>query len=141
MQAATKTIGELVQEVLAKRDASETLFAEKKRIDSECMELERELSDLMDEQGLQSLKASDGRTLYKSRDLFVNVPAANREAVVEACRLLGLDQLVVTSVNSNSLKSQVREWMGDVGDEEQIPEQLRSLVAVHEEYSIRVRKS
>jgi hypothetical protein len=138
---AEKTIGELVSDVLAKRDESDRLAAEKKQTDAQCEVLERELSDLMDEQGLQSLKAADGRSLYKSRDLFVSVPAAQREAVVEACRTLGLDDLIKTEVPTAQLKSRIREWMGDMGDVEQIPEQLRPLVAVHESYSIRVRKS
>lgn len=141
MSLATKTVGELVAEVLAKRDASETLAAEKKRIDGECEQLERDLSDLMDAQGLQSVKSTDGRSLYKSRDLFVSVKAADREAVVEACRVLGLDSLIETQVSTSKLKANIREWMGDLGESDQIPEQLRPLVSVHEEYSIRVRKA
>jgi molybdopterin synthase catalytic subunit len=138
---AVKTVGALVADILSARDRSDELAGEKKRIDAESERLEKELSDLMDEQGLQSVKSTDGRTLYKSRDLFVSVCAANRSAVVAACQELGLTDLIKTEVPTTTLKSHIREWMGDMGEADQIPEQLRALVHVHEEYSIRVRKA
>lgn len=141
MQLATKSIGDLVAEVLAKRDEIELADAALKGQKSELDSLESELSDRMNEEGIQSLKSTDGRTVYKSRDLFVNVSAGNKAAVVNACRDLGLDELVRTEVPTTSLKSRIREWMGDLGDKDQIPELLRPLIAVHEEFSIRVRKS
>ena len=138
---APKTVGQLVAEVLACRDECD---AHKKELDAanrRADALESELSDLMDEQGLQSVKATDGRTLYKSRDLFVSVSAANRSAVVEACQALGLTDLIKTEVPTTTLKSHIKEWMGDMGEADQIPEQLRELVHVHEAYSIRIRKA
>lgn len=138
---AVRTIGEIVGEILTARDRSDELAGEKKRIDAQSERLESELSDLMDEQGLQSVKSTDGRTLYKSRDLFVSVNAANRTAVVDACRELGLTDLIKTEVPTTTLKSHIKEWMGDMGEADQIPEQLRELVHVHEAYSIRIRKA
>jgi molybdopterin synthase catalytic subunit len=138
---ATKTIGELVTAVLAKRDEIDEIKHQSDKAMIELESLEEELSEQMNEQGLQSVKSTDGRLIYKSRDLFVNVAAANRSAVVEACRDLGLDELIKTEVPTSSLKARIREWMGDLGDREQIPEPLRPLIAVHESYSIRVRKS
>lgn len=138
---APKTIGELVADVLSARDSIERAETDVKSRKVDLAALESELSELMNEQGLQSVKSEDGRTVYKSRDLFVNVAATNREAVVAACRLLGMDEIIKTEVPTAALKSRVREWMGDLGDKEQIPESLRTLIAVHEEFSIRVRKS
>lgn len=140
MSTATKSIGELVAEVLSLRDEIDANETKNKLCKSDLEALESELSERMNEEGFQSVKAADGRTVYKSRDLFVNVAAQNRGAVVEACLALGLESLIKTEVPTASLKSHVREWMGDLGDKEQIPEQLRALINVHEAFSIRVRK-
>lgn len=135
------TLGELVAEVLAKRDAIDAGEVTLKSQREELARLEDELSERMNEEGFQSFKAADGRAVYKSRELQVNVLATNRAAVVDACRTLGLEELVKVEVPTTSLKARIREWMGDLGDKEQIPEILRPLVNIHEGYAIRVRKS
>lgn len=140
MSVATKTIGELAADLLAKRDEIDAAETKTKEMKGELEALENELSELMNDQGLQSMKSTDGRTIYKSRDLQVSVNAGNRAAVVSACQLLGLSDLIKTEVPTSSLKAHIREWLGDMGDQDQIPELLRPLVSVHESYAIRVRK-
>lgn len=144
--------------------ATDTLVADFLRLDAELKASEAktkdlraqrdELESLLVEQwaasGQQSVKIN-GQLVYRSRELHVSVPAAEREAVVLACEALGLYELVETSVPTGKLKAWLRESLGESEDgassedgfasvEERIPQELRGKVKVYESYGLRIRK-
>lgn len=135
------TITELAAQLLALRSEKEQLEAKLKELSARAGLVEKELSERMVEQGVQSITMADGQKVYLSRELAVSIPAQNQPAVADVCTELGLGDLVRTEVSTQRLKARVREWLGDLGAVEALPEQLRSLVHIHEWFAVRVRKS
>lgn len=87
-----------------------------------------------------------GKTIYRSRDLFVNTKAGMGGELTEACKAEGLGDLVREGVNVQSLKSWVREHAPvneETGERDfsQVPEAILEVVNCYESYGIKVRKS
>jgi hypothetical protein len=81
----------------------------------------------------------DGKkfTVYRRRDCYANVPAANRERVVEVIRTMGMDDMIKTAVSTSSLKAWMVEQArgddpSDPYDWDAVPQELRELVTVGE---------
>jgi len=148
-------INETVADVLAEqtpppeRDALAEYLALRERI-AELDAVTREAKKRMDaieqiviedwaERGRQNVK-QNGELIYVHRELFVNVPAANRPAVLDAVRLLGMDELVDTpapTVPTGKLKPRIREWIKD----DNVPDEINGLVNIVQKSVLRTRKA
>lgn len=99
--------------------------------------------ELMGAAGIQSVKMG-GRTLYRQRELGVNVPAASRDALCEYMVGAGHEDLIETNVATAKLKSLIREMLNDNPEAELsavVPAEILSLARVHEFYKLRNRKA
>lgn len=118
-------------------------------------EAERDgLSKLIAEQwGASAVKSQkvivDGRpwTVYRKRKLLVSVLAHNRGSLVEGCRALGLNHLIVTDVPTTKLKPWIIEQVSDDDrgedgefDLQALPDEIRDFVRLHEDVEALVRK-
>lgn len=87
----------------------------------------------------------NGRTIYKSRDLYCGAKKGMSESLVDAMQSEGLGDLVKDTIHPSTLKSWVRENspVDESGERDysQIPESIRSMLNIYESFSIRVRNS
>ena len=101
-------------------------------------------------EGTKSTKIVDENgvsyTVGTRRSLKASVLAQNRDAVVAACREIGLDDMIVTDVNTSTLKSWLVEQMRPNGDEsesfdyEAMPPELEGIVRLYEDVTVTVKK-
>jgi hypothetical protein len=97
------------------------LQAEKKRLESEVSKVTSTLKEAeslavesLAASGLDGVRAA-GKSWYVREFFSVSVPTENREAVVEAAKDAGLDDLI--AVNTTTLKSWLVEQRGSDGGE------------------------
>ncbi len=107
-----------------------------------CKELLPQLQDA----GVQSLAVAGHGTLYQSRTVRANVSAENRAELAAALKGIGMGDIVLETVNLNTLSAWVREHDPDkMFSEEQIKERLprgvRELIDVTEVIDLRVKGS
>jgi hypothetical protein len=120
------------------REEKEKLEAEVKRVAA--------LLEPIQERITERLSGSDdGRAYYGGRTFYVSVHPYARilpEKKEQAARVflqMGLGEKL--SINHQSLTALCREWMGEAGDETQIPETVRECVAIFEDVRLGVRKN
>ena len=125
---------------LAKR--YEQLLEQKKSVSKletanseEMSEVEQQLFEAMVEDETQSIKLDSGLTLYRRIDEFPAVDEGHtKEELVNA--LANHEQtrdLVSANYNANSLRSRIKE-INENG--EQLPEEISSLLKMHQKYRI-----
>lgn len=128
-------------ELIRQRLEVERIESELKDAKSRYDELNRIVSDEFQATDTQSQKVTvDGKTftVFRRREFYCNVPAANREKVVTVCRNLGMDDLVETVVQTTKLKAWLREQVETDDDPagsydwDSVPEELKGLLSVGE---------
>lgn len=101
----------------------------------EMSDIEQQLFDAMVEDETQSIKLDSGLTLYRRIDEFPAVAEGHtKEELVNA--LANHEQtkdLVSANYNANSLRSRIKE-INENG--EQLPEEISSLLKMHQKYRI-----
>lgn len=101
----------------------------------EISEVEQQLFDAMVDDETQSIKLDSGLTLYRRIDEFPAVAEGHtKEELVSA--LANHEQtkdLVSANYNANSLRSRIKE-INENG--EQLPEEISSLLKMHQKYRI-----
>lgn len=101
----------------------------------EISEVEQQLFDAMVDDETQSIKLDSGLTLYRRIDEFPAVAEGHtKEELVNA--LANHEQtkdLVSANYNANSLRSRIKE-INENG--EQLPEEISSLLKMHQKYRI-----
>lgn len=94
------------------------------------------LIGVFERDGVNSLRSTDGRTVYLARELWAR--AADAEALTKALRANGLGDIVKETVNTQTLTSVVREH--DKSGEP-LPPEVADAIIVSEVFKPRVRKS
>lgn len=74
------------------------------------------IPDLMDEQGVETMKIAGVGRLQVSSDINCSVPAPNKEAVQKWLRDNGHDALVQETINSSTFKAFIKERMREEKD-------------------------
>lgn len=111
-----------------------------KALKEELAPLEASLLDEFAEDGLQSVKISDGKrnvTVFLKRDLRAT-NLQGPEATAQACKAAGLEHMVGERVNANTLSAYVRD-LEKAG--EPLPDAFDGVVGTLEQFSVGVRAS
>jgi len=126
------TIGLATNYILAVKECRE-LDAELKKRKEQRDTLEQELLAAFREEGVQSIRTSEGLA-YLRRDIWASLAAP-------AEQLMGgpLEWLIKPSVNHQSLSAVVREYQRDDQDQPILPEEVKALINVTEVYKVGVR--
>ena len=74
-----------------------------------------------EEEGIENLKVEGVGRVSLTGDMYVSIPAANREAAYEYFRDIGKSSLITESINASTLKAAVKAMM-KAGEE--LPEEL-----------------
>lgn len=128
-------LGELLEEFLTLTDqvsTVDTALSELKRRRALTEEL---LRTEFTQVGVSQLKATDGRVVYLSRQLWARAKDGNKLAVTAALRSMGAADLITETFNTNSLSAYVREFDKN---EQPIPEELAEVIDVAETYQLKV---
>lgn len=137
---ATKTkLSVYVELTITKRKLEEQIKDTKARL----AELEPAIIEQFQENGVQSMNI-DGYTVYLNRKLFAGAKDGDKEAMITA--LQGCDDetwsfLVGPTVNSQQLAARIRECDMDENSLPILPDSLKSVIAVHEQFRVGARKS
>lgn len=111
-----------------------------KALKEELAPLEAALLDDFAEDGLQSVKITDGNrkvTVFLKRDLRAT-NLVSPEATAEACRAAGLGHMVGARVNANTLSAYIRDLERA---EAPLPDAFDGIVGTLEQFSVGVRAS
>lgn len=122
------------------------IHAENKR-----KEMQKELDDqkarvaTLEEQALLYLTDEDldgvkleGKTVFIRTDRFASINKEDEETAFELLEKYGADFLIKTSVNANSLKGWVKEYIEEHGE---LPEDLKEVLNIFEKPRVRMRKA
>jgi len=108
-------------------------------IKEEADKLERDLLEEWIEFGQQSIKTTDGQTVFLRRQLWAKVePGVDRREVLDGLVAAGHPEFVSENFNSSTVSAWLREL--DKNGEE-IPAELRGKLGTSEVFNLRVRKS
>lgn len=108
----SQRLSRLLERVAELQSEKDRLAAEAKKINKALDEAEQMAVEVLAASGLDGVRAA-GKSWFTREFFSVNVPTENREAVVEAAREAGLEDLV--TVNTTTLKS----WLIEHRDENQ----------------------
>jgi len=133
-----ETMLKLADDLKALRVIKEVLAGQTKENNADIERIERELSDLMAQEEIQSFKRA-GTLFYLTSRTFASPVAGQREALFDALRAQGHGDLIVENVNANTLSCFVRERIAENGDS--LPNWLEGVVNTHEKVSVGLRKS
>ena len=120
------------------RGVKDDLAEQTKANNAEIERTERELSDLMAQEEIQSFKRA-GTLFYLTSRTYASPLVGQREALFDALRAQGHGDIIVENVNANTLSSFVRERIAENGDS--LPAWLEGVVNTHEKVSVGLRKS
>lgn len=136
---ATKTlISEYVRLTERKRALEEQLKDAKARLD----EMEPRIVEQFQSDSVQSMSV-DGYTVYLNRKLLAGAKDGDKPAMIAALKAVGDESwsfLVEDNVNYQRLNARVRECPQDESGMPILPEALRAVVNVYEDFTIGARK-
>jgi hypothetical protein len=110
-QTPPATLKDVLEKIVALQTEKEQLAGTAKRIGESLSALEKLAVEMMAASGLDGVRAA-GKSWFLREFFSVNVPAENRQKVVEAAKAEGLGDELVT-VNTTTLKSWLVERRGD----------------------------
>lgn len=113
---------------------------EVKAIKKELDELEKQLLEEFQEEGVGDIGVNNGERkvkLYLKRDVRAH-SLMGQDATAEACEKAGLGDIVHKRVNANTLSAFVRERMANG---EELPPEFEGVIAPFEQFSVGVRAS
>lgn len=125
------------------RDAAAASEAEAKALKDEANLLEAELIEAFTEAGTQSVNI-DGKTIYLHRSTFAQrKPGVTAEDVKAALKASGAGELVLETVNAQTLSAWVRELVeaAEDGRGPGLPEPAAEVLELGERYAVRMRAS
>lgn len=137
--ATPSTMGLLHRYIALRATVEETEEAHETAV-NHCDAVERELVNRMLEEGIRNVKTSDGRTAYLAHQLYCNVLAENREALHKYLRDTGRGELIKSTetVHSSTLKSMVKEMVGEELDFDRLPDELKSIINASDGFEVRI---
>jgi hypothetical protein len=107
-------LSKLLERVAALQQDKDRFTAELAKVSKELKAVESLAVEQLSLSGLDGVRAA-GKSWYVREFFSVSVPTENREAVVEAAKEAGLDDLI--AVNTTTLKSWlIEQRAGDAGD-------------------------
>lgn len=108
--ADSQRLSKLLERVAELQAEKDRIAAEAKRVNKALDEAEQMAVEVLAASGLDGVRAG-GKSWFTREFFSVSVPTENREAVVEAAKSAGLDDLI--AVNTTTLKSWLIENRSD----------------------------
>lgn len=147
------TTAALVAKFIALDTARKKKDKDIKDLKEELAVLEAQLLERMRNAGQQSIKTSEGVTLFVERTVWASATEGGQEGLCEALKGLGFDGLVKETTNSQTLSAYVREQETQYRDREArkaplspeeikakvIPAPMRPWLNVSEVFKIKTR--
>jgi len=133
-----ETMLALADRLKALRADKDALAEQTKANNAEIEHTERELSDIMAQEEIQSFKRA-GTLFYLTSRTFASPIAGRKADLFDALRAQGHGDIVVETVNPQTLSSFVRERIAE--NEDSLPAWLEGVVNTHEKVSVGLRKS
>ena len=124
-----------VKRIVELKKQMEELDTQIKALKKEYDELEPQVIEYMEKEGLQRLTVDD-RTVYVNRQIWASLNKANPEAL-EILRENGLEDFIEEKVNSQRISAFVREFEKNSED---IPDWCRDALNITEKYAVGIRK-
>ena len=120
------------------RGVKDDLNDQTKANNAEIEKTERELSDLMAQEEVQSFRRA-GTLFYLTSHTYASPIAGRKADLYDALRAQGHGDIVVETVHAQTLSSFVRERIAE--NEDQLPGWLKGVVNTYEKVSVGLRKS
>lgn len=132
----------LYEEFVELHVAKKSIEADLAEVKDKIKGLEGRILEEWGNTGLNSVKTSDGRTLWLDHKFWASA-GGDTDAAVEGLRLAGMGDLVKETVNRNSLSALIREYASPLDSPEELesklPDELRGRINVTETTNVRVR--
>lgn len=119
-QSTPTTLKDVLEKITELQADKDRLAGETKRVGESLSVLEKLAVEMMTASGLDGVRAA-GKSWFLREFFSVNIPAENRQKVVEAAKAEGLGDELVT-VNTTTLKSWLVERRGADADMESLAE-------------------
>jgi len=129
---------ELADRLKTLRATKDDLADQTKANNAEIEQCERELSDLMAQEEVQSFKRA-GTLFYLTSRTYASPIAGRKAELYDALRAQGHGDIIVETVNAQTLSSFVRERIAE--NEDALPPWLEGVVNAYEKVSVGLRKS
>ena len=120
------------------RGVKDDLADQTKANNAEIEQCERELSDLMAQEEVQSFKRA-GTLFYLTSRTYASPIAGRKAELYDVLRAQGHGDIIVETVNAQTLSSFVRERIAE--NEDALPPWLEGVVNAYEKVSVGLRKS
>src|SRR5690606_19577634 len=137
MTQATATMFELADRLLDLRERKEQLSELLKAVNAEIEEVDRQLSELMLAEEIQSFVRS-GRMFYLKTETYASAVSDRKPELIEWLKANGLGDIVQETVHPRTLSAVVKELLED---EDELPGELAELVNVFEKTTVGLRKA
>ena len=133
-----ETMLALADRLKALRAAKDDLAEQTKANNAAIEQCERELSDLMAQEEVQSFKRA-GTLFYLTSRTYASPVAGRKADLYDALRAQGHGDIIVETVNAQTLSSFVRERIAE--NEDALPGWLEGVVNAYEKVSVGLKKS
>jgi hypothetical protein len=128
----------LADKLVDLRDEKNDLEAQLKELQAEIGETEFQLAQHMASDEVQNFNRA-GRLFCLTNKMRASAAAGRKEELFEALREQGFGDLIVETVNAQTLSSFVKDQSAENGDA--LPDWLDGLVSVFEQTGVSVRKA
>jgi hypothetical protein len=128
----------LADRLKALRAAKDDLAEQTKANNAEIEQAERELSDLTAQEEVQSFRQA-GTLFYLTSRTYASPIAGRKAELYDALRAQGHGDIIVETVNAQTLSSFVRERIAE--NEDALPAWLEGVVNAYEKVSVGLKKS
>jgi len=143
------TTADLVNRFIELDEQRKAKEGEVDAIKEELKLLEPLLMERFENAGMQSMKSRSGVTVYISRKLWASPKEGNHAGLVAALQSIGLNDMVKTQCNTQTLSAYIREreqelFGGKSSPDEltqKLPEEIRPFIAITEKFDLKARKS
>lgn len=137
MTQATATVFELADRLLDLRERKEQLSEQLKAVNAEIEEVDRQLSELMLAEEIQSFVRS-GRMFYLKTETYASAVSDRKAELIEWLKEHGLGDIVQETVHPRTLSATVKEMLEE---DDELPEELSELVNIFEKTTVGLRRA
>ena len=137
MSQATATVFELADRLLDLRERKEKLSEQLKALNAEIEEVDRQLSELMLAEEIQSFVRS-GRMFYLRTETYASAVSDRKAELIEWLKEHGLGDIVQETVHSRTLSATIKELMEE---SDELPDGLEGLINIHEKTTVGLRRA
>jgi len=133
----TAEVFELADRLIDLRERKEQLSELLKQVNAEIEEVDRQLSELMLAEEIQSFVRS-GRMFYLKTETYASAVSDRKAELIEWLKANGLGDIVQETVHSRTLSATIKEIMEE---SDELPDGLEGLINIHEKTTVGLRRA